>query len=192
MNQNNIQLLYFLAYFCKIFNTVLACANSRPSSLPARVAFRVKDVCDSPPKIPYWWRKRELYKFEQIIIWSHETERFVLSRKCLTFSQMYEFDSNFRRTEYFRNARNWWDPHGGSKPWSWLSRTKTHSTDLRVKSCRYIKLEKYKLDHIAERKILLDKLVYNFLEVKLQRLWRKRYEGKYDISSVLWNSSNHC
>ena len=35
----------------------LACENSRPSSLPARVAFRVKDVCDSPPKIPYWWRK---------------------------------------------------------------------------------------------------------------------------------------
>ena len=27
--------------------------NSRPSSLPARVAFCVKDVCDSPPKIPY-------------------------------------------------------------------------------------------------------------------------------------------
>ena len=32
---------------------ILACENSRPSSLPARVAFRVKDVCDLPPKIPY-------------------------------------------------------------------------------------------------------------------------------------------
>ena len=30
--------------------------------------------------------------------------------------------------------------------------------------------------------------MYSFLEVKLQRLWRKRYEGKYDISSVLSNS----
>ena len=39
-------------------------------------------------------------------------------------------------------------------------------------SCRYIKLEKHKLDQIAERKIRisLDKLVYSFLEVKLQRL----------------------
>ena len=54
-------------------------------------------------------------------------------------------------------------------------------------SCRYIKLEKHKLDQIAERKIRisLDKLVYSFLEVKLQRLWRKRYDGKCDISSVL-------
>ena len=32
---------------------LIACENSRPSSLPARVAFRVKDVCDLPPKIPY-------------------------------------------------------------------------------------------------------------------------------------------
>ena len=31
----------------------LACENSRPSSLPAQVAFREKDVCDLPPKIPY-------------------------------------------------------------------------------------------------------------------------------------------
>ena len=34
-------------------NKVLACENSRPSSLPARVAFRVKDACDLPPTIPY-------------------------------------------------------------------------------------------------------------------------------------------
>ena len=56
---------------------------------------------------------------------------------------------------------------------------------------KYIKLEKHKLDQIAERniRISLDKL-YSFLEVKLLRLWRKRYEGKYDISSVLSNSSN--
>ena len=54
-------------------------------------------------------------------------------------------------------------------------------------SCRYIKLEKHKLIQIAERKIRisLDKLVYSFLDVKLQRFLRKRYEGKYDISSVL-------
>ena len=31
----------------------LAYEKSRPSSLPAQVAFCVKDVCDSPPKIPY-------------------------------------------------------------------------------------------------------------------------------------------
>ena len=38
-------------------------------------------------------------------------------------------------------------------------------------SCCFIKLEKHKLDQIAERKIriYLDKLVYSFLEVKLQR-----------------------
>ena len=49
---------------------------------------------------------------------------------------------------------------------------------------RYIKFEKHKLDQIAERKIRIspDKLVYSFLEVKLQRLWRKRHEGKYDVS----------
>ena len=35
----------------------VACENSRPSALPARVAFREKDVCDLPPKIPYWWSK---------------------------------------------------------------------------------------------------------------------------------------
>ena len=41
----------------KMFNTKvalpLACENSRPSSLPVRVAFRKKDACDLPPKIPY-------------------------------------------------------------------------------------------------------------------------------------------
>ena len=39
-------------------------------------------------------------------------------------------------------------------------------------SCHYIKFEKHKLDQIAERKIRisLDKLVYSFLEVKLQHL----------------------
>ena len=38
-------------------------------------------------------------------------------------------------------------------------------------SCRYNKLEKHKLNQIAEIKIRisLDKLVYSFLEVKLQR-----------------------
>ena len=54
---------------------------------------------------------------------------------------------------------------------------------IAFESCRYIKLEKHKLDQVAERKIRisLDKLVYSFLEVKLQRLWRKRYEGKYEL-----------
>ena len=37
----------------EVAGLALACENSRPSSLPARVAFWVKDVCDSPPKIPY-------------------------------------------------------------------------------------------------------------------------------------------
>ena len=43
---------------------------------------------------------------------------------------------------------------------------------IAFESCRYIKLEKHKLDQVAERKIRisLDKLVYSFLEVKLQRL----------------------
>ena len=41
---------------------------------------------------------------------------------------------------------------------------------ITFESCRYIKLEKHKLDQVAERKIRisLDKLVYSFLE--LQRL----------------------
>ena len=48
----------------------------------------------------------------------------------------------------------------------------TVALTVAFESCRYIKLEKHKLDHIAERKIRisLDKLVYSFLEVKLQRL----------------------
>ena len=43
---------------------------------------------------------------------------------------------------------------------------------IAFESYRYIKLEKHKLDQVAERKIRisLDKLVYSFLEVKLQRL----------------------
>ena len=35
------------------FKIRIACENSRPSLLPVRVAFRKKDVCDLPPKIPY-------------------------------------------------------------------------------------------------------------------------------------------
>ena len=38
-------------YFPGSFN--VACENCRPSSLPARVAYREKDVCDLLPKIPY-------------------------------------------------------------------------------------------------------------------------------------------
>ena len=43
---------------------------------------------------------------------------------------------------------------------------------IAFESCRYIKLEKQKLDQVAERKIRIsiNKLVYSFLEVKLQRL----------------------
>ena len=40
-------------YVLRLLIFFVACENSRPSSLPARVAFCVKDVCDSPPKIPY-------------------------------------------------------------------------------------------------------------------------------------------
>ena len=35
--------------------------------------------------------------------------------------------SSFRRTEYFRYTSNWWDPHGGSKPWSHLASTKVNN-----------------------------------------------------------------
>ena len=36
-----------------LFIVLIACENSHPSSLPARVVFREEDVCDSPQKIPY-------------------------------------------------------------------------------------------------------------------------------------------
>ena len=42
---------WFSSYLSNRFQ--VARENSRPSSLPARVAFREKDVCDLPPKIPY-------------------------------------------------------------------------------------------------------------------------------------------
>ena len=43
---------------------------------------------------------------------------------------------------------------------------------IAFESCRYIKLEKHKLDQIAERKIRISvhKLLDSFLKVKLQRL----------------------
>ena len=49
---------------------------------------------------------------------------------------------------------------------------KTCMPTVAFESCHYIKLEKHKLDQIAERKIRisLDKLVYSFLEVKLECL----------------------
>ena len=60
---------------------------------------------------------------------------------------------------------------------------------IAFESCRYIKLENHKLDQIAERKIRisLDKLVYSFLEVKLQRLWRKG--TKANMISVLYSQT---
>ena len=73
-------------FYCQGVESNIACENSRPSSLPTRVAFRENDVCDLPPKIPYWWRKgpgakqdgcfRRLkatalkhFKFRPIIVW---------------------------------------------------------------------------------------------------------------------------
>ena len=48
--------------------------------------------------------------------------------------------SNFRRTDYFRYTGNWWDPPGGSKPWSCLYQRKNSlHADLRVNS--YIKIK---------------------------------------------------
>ena len=47
----------------------------------------------------------------------------------------------------------------------------TKTTDGRINL--YIKLEKYKLDQIAERNIRI-----------LRRLWRKMCKGKYDISTL--------
>ena len=40
-------------YIGSLQRVILACENSRPSSLPARVELREKDVCDLLPKIPY-------------------------------------------------------------------------------------------------------------------------------------------
>ena len=56
----------------------------------------------------------------------------------------------------------------------------TYASTVAFESCRYIKLEKHKLDHIVERKIRISlyKLVYSFLEVKLQRLRRKGIRGQ--------------
>ena len=48
-----VHVLNMLDIFLHIFYFTVACKNSRPSSLLARVAFRLKDVCDSPLKIPY-------------------------------------------------------------------------------------------------------------------------------------------
>ena len=49
--------------------------------------------------------------------------------------------SNFRPTEYFRYTSNWWDQHGGSKPWSCLNQAQQwhihhakQATDLRANS----------------------------------------------------------
>ena len=100
----------------------LACENSRPSSLPAQVAFHVKGVCDSPPKIPYWWRKRELYNFEKIIICSHE--RFVLTSDVQSILETPLTD------EIHMEGRN----HGLDS----AEQRQTHSTDLRVNSCIWI------------------------------------------------------
>ena len=112
----------------------VACKNSCPSSLPAWVAFRVKDVCDLPPKIPYWWRTCELCNFAEIIICGfcrlkpHIFRYFITYTPCtktlcpaanvLHSHICTSCASNFRRTEYryFRNTGNWWDPLGGSKP----------------------------------------------------------------------------
>ena len=38
---------------CSDLEKTVACENSRPSLLPAQVAFHEKDVCDLPPTIPY-------------------------------------------------------------------------------------------------------------------------------------------
>ena len=67
--------------------------------------------------------------------------------------------SNFRRSENFRNTGNWWDPYGGSKPWSCLNQAKQwhiharQSTDLRVKtafkSCGARMIKKWNLGALA-------------------------------------------
>ena len=58
-------------------------------------------------------------------------------------------------------------------------------------SSRYIKLEKHKLDQIADRKnrISLDKLVYSFLEVKLERLWKKGARANSDFVTNCYGES---
>ena len=49
------------------------------------------------------------------------TWRSPITRRNVLHSHLYtSCASNFRRTEYFRNTGNWWDPHGGSKPRSCL------------------------------------------------------------------------
>ena len=68
--------------------------------------------------------------------------------------------SNFRRirsrTECFRNTGSWWDPLGGSKP---NLRVNSHiwimwyQNDYYGRINLYIKLEKHKLDQMAERNI---------------------------------------
>ena len=56
----------------------------------------------------------------------------------------------------------------------------TLASTVAFESCRYIKLEKHKLDQIAERKIRisLDKLVYSFLEVKLHDIFEEKVRGQ--------------
>ena len=43
-------------------------------------------------------------------------QRVLHSRLCTSCAS-----NQFRRTENFRNTGNWWDPYGGSKPWSCLN-----------------------------------------------------------------------
>ena len=65
----------------------------------------------------------------------------------------------------------------------------TYVSTVAFESCCYIKLEKHKLDQIAERKIRisLDRLVYSFLEVKLQHLRRKGTRA--NMISVLYSQT---
>ena len=74
--------------------------------------------------------------------------------------------SNFRRTQYFRNTGNWWDPHWVSKSWSCLIKPNNglYNTQNSQQTCEsrgvrttkggislYIELEKHKLDQIVAR-----------------------------------------
>ena len=65
----------------------------------------------------------------------------------------------------------------------------TYASTVAFESCCYIKLEKHKLDQIAERKI---RISLDRLEVKLQRLRRKGTRA--NMISVLYSQtvSNHC